>query len=262
VNFNTVICSICGQRLTVSENAPKQLVCPKCLNWVANPMGRAAGAAMASGPRPVIPLEQQVTRDRSMSQVASVIVTAVILIGMVIAVIVEGITPATVALIVLVMIGAGVAWAVSGFPVWGSIKPQAQATVEREPVPSASVQLSAEANLRSLDYRIPAQFRGPPREPTNYLAAIGGFFLAIGVCIGGIILLVASLAGASHATSPHGNLVYLIVVVLAVAGVIWAAARFGRRPGWRGFIPGVTIGLTLGMLALGPCGFCYLISLA
>lgn len=54
-----LFCPHCGNRLTVSPNAPQLLRCPRCLTAVANPQGRAPGAA----PLPVIPLEHQAHRD-------------------------------------------------------------------------------------------------------------------------------------------------------------------------------------------------------
>ena len=45
----------------------------------------------------------------------------------------------------------------------------------------------------------------------------------------------------------------------AVAGFIVATVRLSGR--WRGFGPGAAAGMCLGMLALGPCAACYLLTL-
>jgi hypothetical protein len=44
-----------------------------------------------------------------------------------------------------------------------------------------------------------------------------------------------------------------------VVSFIVASVRFSGR--WRGFGPGATVGLVLGLMALGPCAACYLMTL-
>src|SRR5689334_1713762 len=66
----TLICPRCGQSLTVSERAPRELSCPNCLARVVNPGGREALAPPRDSSRPpplpvrVIPLDYQVERDK------------------------------------------------------------------------------------------------------------------------------------------------------------------------------------------------------
>jgi len=71
----TTTCQWCGTALSIAENAPRVLTCPKCLAKIRNPHlltandeQRAALRAQAQPPppalpRPVIPIEEQTTRD-------------------------------------------------------------------------------------------------------------------------------------------------------------------------------------------------------
>jgi hypothetical protein len=73
----TLFCPRCGNRLTVSPNAPQQLRCPRCLNPVANPQGRAHGAA----PVPVIPLEYQAHRDSKATGIGAIALLVMVFFG-------------------------------------------------------------------------------------------------------------------------------------------------------------------------------------
>src|SRR4051794_14753804 len=53
-----ITCPSCGQSLTVSDAAPSQLTCPRCLAKLINPGAMTAGAARA-----VIPVEVEASRD-------------------------------------------------------------------------------------------------------------------------------------------------------------------------------------------------------
>jgi hypothetical protein len=94
--------------------------------------------------------------------------------------------------------------------------------------------------------------RGPPPPPANPIAAVGGFFAALAVCAVGFFTLgftVDSYKG------KHGLI--LLGVVTLVLLFVFSTPGLASRPKWRGYGRGVTIGMSLGLLALGPCAFCY-----
>jgi len=256
MTFHTLECQRCGRRMTVTDSAPQRLICPNCLSTIDNPHGLAPGQAPA-GPRPVIPLQQQVSSDSKLAGGASIAVTIVAVIGLVAIVLTYGLSSMSILLIAMVLLAAGGAWALSGFPLSGGIKPKAATRTGGDaahpPGTRAVVQMP-----ESLDYRGPMRYRQQPAgEPTNYWAAVAGFFLAIGVCAGGFFLLIMGLS--MNASTKGAKALPLVLVVIAISLVVFAGWYFGRRPGWRGFMPGVAIGLGLGLMALGPCGFCYFI---
>jgi hypothetical protein len=174
--------------------------------------------------------------------------------------------------IIVVLIAALGAWMYSGFPLWGDIKPGVEAkqrvvvgppsatageTGARPPPLPAATRAMVELP-EMLDYRTAPHYRQmAPVEPTNYWAAVGGFFLALGVCAGGFYLLIMSLAASSSAKGLSA--LPLVLIAIAIGLVVYAGVYFGKKKGWRGFMPGIAIGLGLGLMVLGPCGFCYLI---
>ena len=248
MRFNTVICTSCGRRLTVSENAPRALICPKCFSHVENQFGGSAGTA----PRPVIPIERQVQSDTTLSRIIAIVVALLATLGVGMLVLTKGMRGPGLMLLILVVLGVAAGVALALIP----RKKDSDFREEMgEPPPLSNAAGSAVVELPTLDYRGPRRVYSTS-EPANIGAVIGGFLLAIGVCAGGFVLL-----GSTFGDNP-GKPFYLLLVILAVIGVIVAAAMLSGRPGWKGFGLAVTVGLMLGLLALGPCGFCYLISMA
>src|SRR2546421_6125020 len=121
MNFTTVTCPHCRQRLTVSINAPRIVTCPTCLGKVENPGGAAPGQA----PLPVIPIERQVASDAKVSHVASLAVAAVTVFGLILVVTTQGMNAISILLLAMVVVAAVGAWMLTGFPLWGNIKPAA-----------------------------------------------------------------------------------------------------------------------------------------
>ena len=89
-------------------------------------------------------------------------------------------------------------------------------------------------------------------------AVAAGFFSSIGVCAVGFFILGSTADTRGRGGGPSHALILSAVVLMVVAFIV-ATVRLGGR--WRGFGPGATAGLCLGMLALGPCAACYLLTL-
>jgi hypothetical protein len=109
-----------------------------------------------------------------------------------------------------------------------------------------------------LEYGLP---RGPSRPPATAGAVAAGFFSAIGVCAAGfyVLAVTANWNGGSASSKHDLHAMILAGVVIAVLGFIGVTVHVGIR--WRGFAAGAIAGLCMGMLALGPCAACYLLTL-
>jgi hypothetical protein len=77
----SLVCPRCGQRLTVSEFAPRTLVCPRCLGVVLNPAGLTPAEFAMRPPVRVLPLDYEVRRDSRTSSVMLFLMAAVLGIG-------------------------------------------------------------------------------------------------------------------------------------------------------------------------------------
>ena len=91
-------------------------------------------------------------------------------------------------------------------------------------------------------------------------AVLAGFFGAIGVCALGIFVLggTVSMGGSGREQRNYNALVLAGVVLMVIAFIVFTVRLSAR---WRGFGPGAIAGLILGMMALGPCAACYLMTL-
>jgi hypothetical protein len=86
------------------------------------------------------------------------------------------------------------------------------------------------------------------------LPFLGGFFGSLLACAAAFVLLAATLD-----VSQQGRMLIFLGVGTCFAGLVVLAARLGKRPALSGIGRGVAIGLALGMMALGPCAFCYVL---
>jgi hypothetical protein len=78
--------------------------------------------------------------------------------------------------------------------------------------------------------------------------------------VGFIILTVAATSSAGpRRPGPAFGVLVLAGIVAVVALFIVSVRRTTRA--WPGYGPGATAGLVLGLMALGPCAACYLLSL-
>ena len=107
-----------------------------------------------------------------------------------------------------------------------------------------------------LDYSSIHRGDNEPVKTWRWGAATSGFFAAIGICAAGFFILAETI----QSTSGVG-LAYLATIGASIVVFCIMAARLNKRSGMYGFGQGAALGMVLGMLALGPCAFCYLITL-
>lgn len=240
-----VTCPSCGTTLTVSENAPPRVTCPRCLAMVVNP------ASLESvGPRPVLPLDDQVARDAKVSTAAVIALLAVMGTALFVSYSAGDLRAfrfvllLTLAIVVCLFFLGGL-W----LPGRRAAQPAWEPPVdETPPAPGQPI---------ALNYSVPRRPSGPP---VTAGAIAAGFFTAILVCgLGFLVLAASAFGGPARTGDPNYNAFILAAVVTMVIGFIVFAVRFSGR--WRGFGPGATAGLVLGLMALGPCAACYLLTL-
>lgn len=248
-----IICPKCGQALTVSEHAPPRVSCPRCLAALVNPASPASGVPR---PVPVLPLDRQVERDTSLGgwlfagtlALMSVAAFFTFLMG----------SGRDGWFVLLLM--AGLAMVVYFLAAARANAAPAAAAREPPPVPDtspASTPPPMPGDAGVLEYGVPQRAYRPAATAG---AVAAGFFSAIGVCAAGFLILgFTSDLGGSRRTGPNYNALILAGVVIAVIAFIVLAVRVSGR--WRGFGPGSIAGLSLGLMALGPCAACYLLTL-
>ena len=260
MNAITLVCPHCGAKLTVSPAAPRVVTCPRCLYRLLNPQGGEADTASTAATLPapplpmrVLPLETQAHSDTSATIAMLLVLVVLLAVGAFLSATTMGIGSAAfnVLLVLLILTFAAIV-IVAGYRNQKRMLAAAAVTATMPPAP----RYPSDAVL---SYRTPQ-----PSEPTNYVAATGGFFSAIGLCAGGFFLLAATSGMGSQTSSGAAKSergFFLLLVIAAVIGFMIAAPVLAQRKGWKGFGLGATIGLVLGLLALGPCAFCYLMTL-
>ena len=245
-----VMCPVCGHSLVVPEDAPPRVSCPVCLAEVVNPVW---SPDVTPHLRPVLPLDTQVARDTKAITVITVVLLAVLGAAAFVTNWVgdwRGFQ-----LVLLLAIGVSIcAFVLGGWRKAAQPTPQ----IPTEPTAAGALASTAQpyAGSTVLEYGVPRGTR--PSASTGAVAA--GFFCAIGVCALGVFVLggTVSMSGAGGEQKGLRALVLGGVVLMVVTFIVFTVRL---SPRWRGFGPGATAGLILGMLALGPCAACYLMTL-
>ena len=236
-----LICPTCGCALTVSDHAPAQLTCPNCLARVTNPM---AGEVQ---PLPVIPVDQEASADAILTKRIFIALVALLGIGVVISMVTVGGSAGLFNLVVAAVVIGIIALGLYGPSLRRKPPPATPAGME-SPQPLAPGQPPL---LPYGGYR-----PGPQQPPANLLASMGGFFAALGVCAVGFFTLALTV---DSYKGMHGLI--LLGVATLVLLFVFSTPGLASRPKWSGYGRGVMIGMCLGMLALGPCAFCYTMTL-
>ena len=239
-----LICPTCGRALTVSDNAPARLTCPNCLARLQNPR---AGQAR---PLPVIPVDQEATADASATTRVFFALIALLGIGIVMSLVSNGSS----GLFVLVIAGSLIGLIVLGLVATARRAKQQRTAPAQFDSTATMPQPLAPGQPPLLPY---GGYRsGTPPPPANPIAAVGGFFAALGVCAAAFFTLGFTL---NSYRGMHGLI--LLGVVTFVLLFVFSTPGLASRPSWRGYGRGVTIGMCLGLLALAPCAFCYTFTL-
>jgi hypothetical protein len=243
-----ITCPRCGQQLTVTENAPPRVTCPVCLAALVNPASPHSGVPR---PVPVIPLDRQVARD---TRWVTWLIYALLALLASMAIITMAQGDARAGTYMILIVGGLATFLYFFGEIRADMKSPPAAVPERfaPPVPAEPGQPAV------LEYGLP---RGAARPPAAAGAVAAGFFSAIGVCALGFFVLAstADWNGGSASSKHNTHAMILAGVVFGVLAFLAVTIRVGIR--WRGFVAGATTGLCLGMLALGPCAACYLLTL-
>jgi hypothetical protein len=244
MEFTTLTCPRCQTRMTAVRTASPRLVCPRCLSVVENPASHEPPP-----PVPVLPLGTQCHRDSRNAGYIVLFLALAIPLGIALAIAKSNQFDGSLIFVFVIVLTVG--WSLVAL-VKGSRKDQMAARLTAVPLLPTDISAST---VRVLNYARPRPVRTSSySQKTNIGAAIGGFFLGLGVCIAGTALLVATMGR-------ERTLLYPLLVLGAVLGVAMAGGTLVSKPGFKGFQPAVVIGLVIGMLALGPIGLCYFVVL-
>jgi hypothetical protein len=244
-----VTCPGCGQALVIAENGPSRVSCPRCLAELVNPAAPYSGAA-----RPVIPLDRQAERDTRWAKILIVGLIAVLFIALFVTYSARDMAGFRVTL--LAALGLTALLLLTGGFRRGAPRDNVVPAGGLAVPPSLPSQLPASAR-QPVVVEYGALPRGTRRATAGAFA--GGFFSALAVCGLGILVLSATVDVSSQNSGRNNNALFLVGVVVMVVSFIVASVRFAGR--WRGFGPGAAVGLVLGLMALGPCAACYLMTL-
>jgi hypothetical protein len=233
-------CPTCGVTLTVSDAAPARLTCPKCLGRIDNP---SAGKVLPAPPLRVIPVDEETRFDSKVSIAMIVLVTALVVVGSLIMLSTLDAPGFTLVVLALVLAVGGAA--VARVALRGGPAPA--------PAPATSPYDSqAPGSPPVLHY---ASHRAQ-REPARLGAFALGFFAALGICAAGFLALAATVDLKPKSLHP----LLLTGVIVGVAGGFILNGVVARRIGGRGYGAGTITGMILGLMALAPCGLCYLMT--
>ena len=181
MNGIKIVCSHCGRRLSVSENAPARLICPNCLHTVENP-------ARGADPTPVLPLAKQVRADSVRASVVLFLLLPLLIIwGVVNVVAAMGWSSAVGPVVIFGSVAALVLYSWLAIPQDKKTMPSAKA-LEPPTMPSSPPLKPAGPVL---EYALPEQQRPPPRPRPKVGCVEGMTWVILGFVIGGGISAIA-----------------------------------------------------------------------
>jgi hypothetical protein len=230
----------------VAETAPKILTCPRCLARIERP-----GPVVSQSPPPLraLALDEEAEGDSKLAIPLIVLMIFFVVVGL-------GVSASPMppqlkmVAILFLLLFAAITWA---FATAGPKATHVPAEMAVVPPPLESAE-----SIPTLQYSSLRRQVQPDEARTHTGWFVMGFFAALGVCACGFALLAATI---DNRRNGLGGL-YLLVVFAGVAAVIVCAGIINRNPRRRGILPGVILGTILGMIALGPCAFCYLMTLS
>jgi hypothetical protein len=240
-------CPTCGQDLAVRAGTPPGtlVTCPRCLASLAIPYPPASSATTPTRkgppPLPVMPLETEVRADQRGVTRSLLILAILLIVGGFLSLFSR--QPGVGAMMILSGIALGIVVSIM------------RATAERR----------AAARSRSAPPSMPITPGGVlpygHAERPEALRAVGafvsGFFVALGLCAGCVVLMAATFDAKSSAQKGTVHTIVIVAIVIAIAGLIVLSRILAKRNIWIGFGRGIAIGLALGLMAVGPCALCY-----
>jgi hypothetical protein len=222
-------CPVCQSHLTVTVNAPTRLTCPRCLSPLVNTL-----AAEALSPQRVLPVEAQISHDNTLLRGVLALIAVAAFVGTL-----AEIDDNPGLAVTFILLSA------STLIVMFTVMP-AKIPVQIREVAEGSTY--GDGSVLSYRSRVSAR-----SDSTSLGAFVAGFLISIVVCAVCFVILAATAEGGGKTA----HVVWFLLVVGIMIGFITGASRVSYR--WRGFGLGTTVGMCLGMLAVGPCAFCYLI---
>jgi len=212
------------------------LTCPRCLGVIVNPNA----AARARQPQQVLPVERDIFYDLRDTVGGLSILVILLIIGGAGAIFLRQMA------ISVILIGCGMM--VAGFVGFTQRKRAADErwndAILSEPAPRGGPMLEYSREVRVA-------------PSVSILGFIGGFIFAIVI---GIACFYAMIITGDRSSVWTRRLVFILMIA-AIVGLIFLAAWASRKPAFRGLGRGVVVGLVLSMMALGPCGACYMLTL-
>jgi hypothetical protein len=229
----------------VADNAPKFVTCPRCLAIIESPMSTGHGPP----PLPGIPLDQEAGHDARIARGIIAVLAVLVLIGVYVQFMATSSSGQEAIAYIAVIVVAIVMLILAGL-IGKPAKP------EEFESPRAGL-TSDQTHIAPIELQYRSKRSDQQQKRIRGGAFAGGFFASLAVCAGGFFLL-----GATMDMSSNGShAIFLLIVATAVIGTIVMGVMIGRKPAMIGFGQGMMVGLVLGMLALGPCAFCYLLTI-
>jgi hypothetical protein len=237
-----VQCPSCSLRWNIPEHAHPVITCPRCLAPLINPYAsdEPTGAKPPALPvRPVLPLENQIARDKATSNIGLIIVLIVISLGIV---------------LMFVSIGRGASISVEGiiglFVIAAAAAIPLVVVARKKPAqvsglaPAAAVRTHGAIEPGGvLNYQAPTKDPRTPRPGAIFAQAIGGIILGIVGCL----LVTGALAQVAN-----GAFAMLGIGAPVIAGIFLCT-----MPRVRGLGIGLILALPVAFLLL--LGFCAII---
>jgi hypothetical protein len=233
-----VKCPRCSVPLIIRDGSPPRLTCPRCLAMVFNP--NPAPVNPNAAPRKVLPLESDVSTDTRFTAIGLVALGVSLLVGAFLTMLISG---SLVLTAVLLIVAVGIIGLIVA--TWNSGRRQAQ-SLGPPPRPPDFDQSGV------LNYQPVRAYRNEPG--ILVLPFLGGFFGSLLACGLAFVLFAATLE-----TPQPTRMLIAFLAMAALVGLAVGSGFLGKRKGFSGIGRGTAIGLALGMFALGPCAFCYVL---
>ena len=232
-------CPLCRRFLRVEDHAPPLISCPHCLGTIAAPGHPPILETSTAQTDPRIPFAEEVESDLTGTS-RTIVLVAISLIGGGIALYL--VTRALLLPGLLVVCGAVL------IGLWNAISGAQPLPYQQTPEPPADFPQPGDV----LNYAAPYR---SDRPGTGAIIGrfIGGFFLGLGLCA-----LFMFLFGGTYDQPSLVKKMIFFSAAGAFIGLAMLAIFLEHRTPLVGLGRGLGVGLVLGLMAVGPCAFCYI----